>query len=151
MRLWGKKTAAGPVEEFTLASVGDDPRVVEAWRGAPVVWRNCSFLDEEDPSELDMPLSELVDLAWVSFDDGWWELGIADEWFPSLDLDADESQDAAVATFVAHPAVVEAYHEDREVFRFRTQGDFDRIDAAALAVAALRAGHQAALRDAGLG
>lgn len=151
MRFWKTKTAQPEqIAEFTLAEIRGEAPVEDALKDAPQVWRNCAYRDgeDEDPHELDMPLSELVQWAWISRDEDWWEVSLADEWFAALDLDADE--DAIVATLAAHRSVAEAYHEDREVYRFRSQGAFTRIDAAALAASALLAGHQAALRGAGL-
>lgn len=138
------------VDEFTLDTMRTVPEVAAELASAPDVWRNCSYRDDENPDELDMPMAELLGYAYVSAQRGEWTFAVADELKPALDLDADEDTDAILTTLRAHPLVADAYHEDREVYIVEVADALPVEQAAALAARALVAGHRQALRAAGL-
>ena len=136
------------VEDVALSDVRDLPAVTAAIAACPTVWRNATWRADPqltDPSDLDASLDEVLDCAWVSRNDGQWQLAVADEVFPLLDLDADEETDPIISALLNHPAVTDAFHEDREVYLW-TADATSVEDAAALALAALTAGHRHALR-----
>jgi hypothetical protein len=138
------------VEELTLDTMRTVPAVAAELASAPDVWRNCSYRDDENPDELDMPLPELLGYAYLGAEDGRWTFAVGDELKPALDLDADEDTDAVLATLRAHPLVTDAFHEDREVYIAEVADALPVEQAAALAARALVAGHLQALRSAGL-
>jgi len=134
----------GPEVDATISDLLHLPAVAEALAEAPSRWRQVTYFDQTfDP----VPLTDLVDHVWVLDDEDGWSMALGDEVKPLVDLDVDESDDAALAVFLADARVSDAYHEDREVYRVETSTSLTTEEFAVLAVRALTAQHlQAAAR-----
>jgi hypothetical protein len=117
------------------------PGVAAALSTGPQVWQQVSYLD--DPLE-PMPVEELVHYVWLERDHGW-AIGLGDEMKPYLDLDLPEEDDPIVRVLEEHPAVDDAYHEDREVYRVEHRRPIAPEEFAELAARALVSHHVHAL------
>ena len=133
-----------PEVDATISDLLHLPAVAEALAQAPSHWRQVTYFDQAfDP----VPLTDLVDHVWVLDDEDGWSMALGDEVKPLVDLDVEESDDAALAVFVADARVSDAPAEDREVYRVETSTPLTTDDFAVLAVRALTAQHlQAAAR-----
>lgn len=118
------------------------PGVAAALAAGPSVWQQVSYLD--DPLG-PMAVDELAEYVWLERDHGW-AIGLGDELKPYLDLDLPEEDDPVVAVLKSHPAVEDAYHEDREVYRVEQRGPISTEEFAELAARALVSHHVDALR-----
>ena len=140
--------AGGRVEErepggsHTLGELLTLPGVATALAAGPPVWQQVSYLD--DPLG-PMPVAELAEHIWIEDHDGW-GIGLGDEVKPFLDLDLDEDDDPIIGVLRAHPAVADAYHEDREVYRVEQRRPIGAEEFAELAARALVSHHLHALR-----
>lgn len=114
------------------------PGVAAALAGGPQLWRQVSYLDDA-PLEPTTP-EELAAFIWVENDDGW-AIGLGDELKPYLDLDLDEPDDPVIRVLKAHPAVADAFHEDREVYRIEQRRAIGTEEFAELAARALVSHH----------
>jgi hypothetical protein len=112
--------------------------VSTAIAAGPERWRQVSYLDDE-PMEPVRP-EELAEHIWLERFDAW-EIGLGDEVKPYLDLDIDEESDPIVRVLADHPAVADAYHEDREVYRVEERRPIGVEEFAALAARALVSHH----------
>ncbi len=122
---------------YRLADLLFVPGVAAALAAGPEVWRQVSYLD--DPIE-PMPVRELAAYVWVGHDADW-SIGLGDELKPHLDLDLDEAEDPIIGVLLAHPAVADAFHEDREVYRVETRRRISTEEFAELAARALVSHH----------
>jgi hypothetical protein len=88
------------------------PGVAAAFAAGPPLWRQVSYLDDTrfEPTTA----AELAAFVWIENDQGW-AIGLGDEVKPYVDLDMDEAHDPVIGVLENHPAVGEAFHEDREV------------------------------------
>ena len=133
----------------SLAELLDVPAVAAAWAAGPPAWRQVSFRDDDLGP---LPATEAAEYVWVSKETeeaemgADWSLSVADELIPYLDLDVDEQADPLVATLLAHPAVAEAWHADRERYEVTLSSPMESQEFAALASAALVAHHLDAVR-----
>ena len=136
------RTVAAPAQEeggsYRLAELLFVPGVAAALATGPELWRQVSYLD--DPPLEPMPARELAAYVWVA-DHGDWTIGLGDELKPYLDLDLDEAEDPVIGVLRAHPAVADAWHEDREVYRVETRRRISTEDFAELAARALVSHH----------
>jgi hypothetical protein len=125
-------------ESYRLADLLAVPGVAAALAAGPSQWRQVSYLDDDqfEPSTA----AELAAYVWIEHDDGW-AIGLGDEVKPYLDLDVDEADDPVIAVLQTHPAVGEAYHEDREVYRVEQRQPISAEEFAALAAHALVSHH----------
>ncbi len=123
---------------YRLAEMSHVPGVATAVAAGPAQWRQVSYLGDfaVDPVS---PL-ELAEHIWLERDDAW-EIGLGDEVKPYLDLDIDEDADPIVRVLRDHPAVADAYHEDREVYRVEERRPIGVEEFAALAARALVSHH----------
>lgn len=130
--------ADAPVHEqpqsHRLADLLHVSGVSTAIAAGPDRWRQVSYLDDE-PLEPVRP-EELAAHIWLERHDAW-EIGLGDEVKPYLDLDIDEETDPIVRVLADHPAVADAYHEDREVYRVEERRPMRVEEFAALAARAL--------------
>jgi hypothetical protein len=83
---------------------------------------------------------ELAAFIWIENDEGW-TIGLGDEVKPYVDLDIDEADDPVISVLKAHPAVEEAFHEDREVYRIEQRRPIGTEEFAELAARALVSHH----------
>lgn len=114
------------------------PAVAAALAAAPPRWQQVSCPEEAfGPFDLD----EVLAHVWLEPDGADWLVAVDDELKPYLDLDVDERGDPALRTFLAHPSVAAAWHEDREVYRVETARGVGLEELGALAVHALAAHH----------
>lgn len=114
------------------------PGVAAALAAGPPQWRQVSYLDDFlcEPSTAE----QLAAYIWIEYDDGW-EIGLGDEVKPYLDLDIAETDDPVIGVLETHPAVAEAYHEDREVYRVVQRQPMSAEEFAVLAAHALVSHH----------
>lgn len=132
-------------QEHRLVDLLGSPGVAAAFAAGPRLWRQVSHLDD---GQLDpMTADELAGHVWLELDDDGWTIGLDDEVKPYLDLDLDEADDPVVTVLRAHPAVGDAYHEDREVYRVEQHGPLGVDETAELAARALVAHHVHAARS----
>lgn len=133
-------------DSVRLVDVLGDPAVVSAWATAPDHWAQVAYLD--DPSGPHEPASAagLAAFVWLVRDGEEWQVAVGDEVKPYLDLDAAEDEDAILAVLRSHPAVAEAWHEDREVYVVRPHHSLPLDRFARLAARALASGQVAAAR-----
>jgi hypothetical protein len=120
------------------------PGVAAAFASGPELWRQVSYLDDTrfEPTTA----AELAAFVWIEDDQGW-TIGLGDEVKPYVDLDIDEADDPVISVLEAHPAVKEAAHEDREVYRVEQRQPIGTEEFAELAARALVSHHvQAAAR-----
>lgn len=129
-----------------LAQLLGDQTVASAWATAPPEWAQVAYLDDPAGPLGPVPSQELAGFVWLARDGDEWQVAVGDEVKPYLDLDAPEDDDAVLRVLRSHPAVAEAWHEDREVYvvRPRHQMPLDRF--ARLAARALASGQVAAAR-----
>ena len=157
--IWSAKTRAGRPDR-PVGRPGDDeeaggdhrlvellslPGVAAALAEGPPVWQQVSYLDDPMGPLEPMPVEELAEYIWLERDHGW-AIGLGDELKPYLDLDIPEEDDPVVAVLKSHPAVEDAYHEDREVYRVELRGQLSTEEFAELAARALVSHHVDALR-----
>lgn len=121
------------------------PGVAAALAEGPPLWQQVSYLDDPMGPLEPMPVEELAEYIWLERDHGW-AIGLGDELKPYLDLDVPEEDDPVVAVLKSHPAVADAYHEDREVYRVEQRGPISTEEFAELAARALVSHHVDALR-----
>ena len=120
------------------------PGVAAAFAAGPELWRQVSYLDDTqfEPTTA----AELAAFVWIEDDQGW-TIGLGDEVKPYVDLDIDEADDPVIRVLEAHPAVAEAVHEDRELYRIEQRQPISTEEFAELAARALVSHHvQAAAR-----
>lgn len=79
---------------------------------------------------------ELAAFVWIENDEGW-AIGLGDEVKPYVDLDIDEADDPVTHVLENHPAVEDAFHEDREVYRIEQRRPISTEEFAELAARAL--------------
>lgn len=137
-------SADSDAEEHRLDELLALPGVAAALAAGPEVWRQVSYLDDPlGPTTAE----ELAEFVWLEHDDDGWSIGLGDEVKPYLDLDVPEEDDPIIAVLEGHPAVEDAYHEDREVYRVEERHPLSTQEFAELAARALVAHHaQAAAR-----
>jgi hypothetical protein len=133
----------GVGESHRLDELLSLPGVVAALATGPAVWHQVSYLD--DPLEPTTP-EELAAFIWVENHEGW-GIGLGDEVKPYLDLDLDEEDDPVIDVLKDHPAVEDAYHEDREVYRIEQRRPLSTAEFAELATRALVAHHVHAVQQ----
>ena len=83
---------------------------------------------------------ELAAFVWIEHDEEW-AIGLGDEIKPYVDLDIDEADDPVISVLKNHPAVREAFHEDREVYRIEQRRPISTDEFAELAARALVSHH----------
>ena len=137
----GPATSPVPHEDgvsHRLADLLGVPGVAAALADGPQRWRQVSHLD----GDARRPLSpvELAAYVWIE-DHGGWAIAVGDEVEPYVDLDLDEASDPVISVLRAHPAVADAVHEDREVYRVVQHRDLSTEEFAELAARALVAHH----------
>lgn len=121
------------------------PGVAAAFAAGPPLWRQVSYLDDP-PLEPTTP-EDLAAFIWLEYDDGW-TIGLGDEVKPYVDLDIPEEDDPVIHVLQSHPAVKDAYHEDREVYRVEQRRPISSEEFAELTARALVSHHvQAAARS----
>lgn len=130
--------------DVRLADLLADPAVASAWGTAPEQWQQVAHLDAPGSLIGAVAASELAELVWLSHEGEEWHIGLGGEVEPYVDLDADEAFDPVLRILRAHPAVADAWHEDREVYvvqpRYEIALDrFARLAALALATAQVEA------------
>jgi len=125
-------------ESHRLSELITLPGVAAAFALGPQLWRQVSYLDDTqfDPTTPD----ELAAFMWIEKDEGW-AIGLGDEVKPYVDLDIDEADDPVISVLEAHPAVEDAFHEDREVYRIVQRQPISTEEFAELAARALVAHH----------
>ena len=114
------------------------PGVAAAFAAGPELWRQVSYLD--DTRFGPTTAAELAAFIWIEDDEGW-TIGLGDEVKPYVDLDIDEADDPVISVLEAHPAVEEAVHEDREVYRIEQRQPISTEEFAELAARALVSHH----------
>lgn len=114
------------------------PGVAAAFGAGPQLWRQVSYLDDTqfEPTTAE----ELAAFVWIEHDEGW-AIGLGDEIKPYVDLDIDEADDPVISVLKNHPAVREALHEDREVYRIEQRRPISTEEFAELAARALVSHH----------
>jgi hypothetical protein len=120
------------------------PGVAAAFAAGPALWRQVSYLDDTqfEPTTAE----ELAAFIWIENHEAW-TIGLGDEVKPYVDLDMNEADDPVISVLEAHPAVEEAVHEDREVYRVEQRQPISTEEFAELAARALVTHHvQAAAR-----
>lgn len=130
----------GDEDEVRLADLLGDPAVASAWATAPAQWQQVSHLDDPSGPVGPMPAVELAAFVWLLRDRLEWQIALGEELKPYLDLDAPEDQDPILRVLRAHPAVEEAWHEDREVYVVQPVREMALDRLARLAAHALAAG-----------
>jgi hypothetical protein len=125
-------------ESHRLAELLSLPGVAAAFAAGPPLWHQVSYLHDTkvDPTTAE----ELAGFVWIEDDDGW-AIGLDDEVKPYLDLDIEERDDPLVRVLKAHPAVEDAFHEDREVYRIQPRQPISTAEFAELAARALVSHH----------
>jgi hypothetical protein len=110
------------------------PGVAAAFAAGPRLWHQVSYLDDHqfDPTTAE----ELAAFIWIENQDGW-AIAVRDDVKPCLDLDIEETDDPLIRVLKAHPAVEDAFHEDREVYRIEHR---EPINTEVFAELAARAG-----------
>lgn len=137
-------SADSDAEEHRLDELLALPGVAAALAAGPEVWRQVSYLDDPLGSTT---AEELAEFIWLEHHDDGWAIGLGDEVKPYLDLDVPEEDDPIIAVLKGHPAVEDAYHEDREVYRVEQRRPLSTEEFAELATRALVSHHvQAAAR-----
>ena len=121
------------------------PAVAAAFFQGPPVWQQVSYLDDPLGPLEPMSVEELARYVWLERDHGW-AIGLGDEMKPYLDLDLPEEEDPVVRVLREHPAVADAYHEDREVYRVEQRRPIGTEEFAELAARALVSHHVHVLR-----
>ncbi|MCC2593544.1 hypothetical protein LKO27_09000 [Tessaracoccus sp. OS52] len=121
-------------ESYRLEDFLGSPGVRAALGAGPSLWQQVSYLEDEAFEPI--TAEELAGYVWLENHDGW-EIGLDDDAKPYLDLDVDEEDDRVVSVLKSHPAVADAYHEDREVYRTELRGRISAEEFAALAARAL--------------
>lgn len=131
-------------QSHRLAELLSLPGVAAALAEGPRVWRQVSHLDATafEPTTA----QELAAFVWIEQDDEGWTIALGDEVKPYVDLDMDEAVDPVIRVLESHPAVVRAFHEDREVYRIEQRRPLGTGEVAELAARALVSHH---LRAAG--
>lgn len=124
-------------QSHRLVELLGEPGVAAAFAEGPQEWRQVSYL--EDPLE-PITVEELAEHVWIEHHDGW-EIGLGEELKPYLDLDVEESDDPMVAVLLADPRIVDAYHEDREVYRIEARRTVSIEELAPLVARGLVAHH----------
>lgn len=143
LALWRSRSAvADDASSHRLVDLLSSPGVASALAAGPQLWRQVSHLEDErfDP----VPVEELAEFVWLERDHEGWSIGLGDEAKPYLDLDTDEREDPVIAVLRSHPAVHDACHEDREVYRTAQHRPLGAADFAELAARALVSHHVAA-------
>jgi hypothetical protein len=114
------------------------PVVAAAFATGPRLWRQVSYLDDTqfEPTTAE----ELAAFVWIENDEGW-AIGLGDELKPYVDLDIDEAVDPVITVLKNHPAVSDAFHEDREVYRIEQRRPISTEEFAELAAWALVSHH----------
>lgn len=114
------------------------PGVSAAFAAGPRRWRQVSYLDDTqfEPSTAE----ELAAFIWIEHHEGW-TIGLGDEVKPYFDLDMDDNDDPLISVLKAHPAVEDAFHEDREVYRIEQRQPISPEEFAELAARALVSHH----------
>lgn len=130
-------------DDVRLADLLTDHSVAVAWATAPEWWEQVAHLEEDLGPVFARELAEFV---WITVDGDEWSIGLGDEVKPYVDLDAPEDRDAVLTVLRAHPAVAEAWHEDRELYVVRTALPLEQDRFARLAARALASGHNEARR-----
>ena len=120
----------------------DLPEVVAAFEEGPDEWVQVSHLDHQLESVSWRFIAENV---WLELD-GQWSIGLGEEVKPYLDLDMDPESDPIVSTLRTHPAVRDAWHEDREVYVIEQGAPMPVRDVGVLVARALVA-HQRFVRS----
>lgn len=150
LTLWGSRRVpvggtdrAGAEDEeavdLLLADLLDRPGVAAAFAAGPELWRQVSYLDDDEPLD-PLTVPEVASYVWIEDSNGW-GIGLGEEIKPHLDLDLPEEDDPIVSVLKSHPAVTDAYHEDREVYRIEQSRPISVEEFAELAVRALVAHH----------
>lgn len=114
------------------------PGVAAAFASGPEVWRQVSYLSDTqfEPTTAE----ELAQFVWIENHHGW-AIGLGDEVKPYLDLDITEEDDPLIRVLRSHPAVEDAFHEDREVYMIVQRQPISTEEFAELAARALVSHH----------
>lgn len=114
------------------------PGVAAAFAAGPPLWHQVSYLSDTqfEPTTAE----ELAAFIWLENHDGW-AIGFGDELKPYLDLDIDEADDPLIRVLKSHPAVGDAFHEDREVYRIEQLQPISTAEFAELVARALVSHH----------
>jgi hypothetical protein len=114
------------------------PGVAAAFAAGPQLWRQVSYVYDTqfEPTTAE----ELAAFIWIENHEGW-AIGLGDEVKPYVDLDIDETDDPLISVLKAHPAVEEAFHEDREVYTIEQRQPISTEEFAELAARALVSHH----------
>ena len=123
-----------------LSELLDDPSVASAWATAPPEWVQVAYLDDPAGPLGPVPARGLADFVWLAREGLDWQVSVGDEVKPYLDLDAPDEGDPILRILRTHPAVVEAWHEDREVYVLRPSHELPLDRVARLAARALATG-----------
>jgi hypothetical protein len=150
--IWSARSRAARAEGVGETGVGDEggshrlaeltwvPGVAAALAEGPPAWEQVSYLDDPLGPLEPMSVEELARYVWLERDHGW-AIGLGDEMKPYLDLDLPEEDDPIVRVLKEHPAVEDAYHEDREVYRVEHRRPIPTEEFAELAARALVSHH----------
>ena len=92
------------------------PGVAAAFATGPPLWRQVSYLDD---TQFEPTTAEALSaFVWIENDEGW-SIGLGDEITKPVrrPRDVGEADDPVISVLMNHPAVRDAFHEDREVYR----------------------------------
>ena len=128
---------AGTDSEIMLGRP-DMPEVVAAFEAGPAEWCQVSGLNNQrfDP----VPWRFIAEHVWLGFDEDW-TIALEDEVKPFVDLDLDPDDDPVLTVLKGHPAISDAWHEDREVYGVDCRGDITVVEFAELVARALVVHH----------
>lgn len=145
-RSWARDVPAVPdqpdpdASSVRLAQLLDDQTVMSAWATAPPEWTQVAYLDDPAGPLAPAPADDVANYVWLARDGLDWQIAVGDEVKPYLDLDAADAEDPVLRVLRSHPAVVEAWHEDREVYVVRPSHELPLERIARLAARALATG-----------
>lgn len=114
------------------------PGVAEAFAQGPQIWRQVSY--HEHAQVEPTTAHELAAFVWLEHDEGW-AIDLGDEIKPYVDLDIEDADDPAIIVLKSHPAVADAFHGEREVYRVEERRPIGPDEFAELAARALVSHH----------
>jgi hypothetical protein len=134
-------TRAGEQQDGTEVILGhlDVPAIVAAFEEGPDDWVQVSYLDDEVLESVSWRF--IAEYVWLEFD-GQWSIGLGEEVKPYLDLDLHPDDDPVLSVLRTHPAIRDAWHEDREVYAVAQRAPLTVRDFGELAARALVAHHR---------
>lgn len=130
--------------DTTLDKLLKNSAVAEVWSAAPERFEQINFLDQFTHGA--WPKEEVPQYVYLESAYGEWSIAFADELFANLDLDADDSSDPMCQVLRADPRVIEAWHDNREVYTVKATSDMTKESFAVLAVRGFIAHHLEARR-----